>query len=135
MSDEWKWKPRPDICEQIKADIGANSHKRIEDRIREAEEAGNVWKASSLRQKAQEEFNKMVHSNGKRTSIYADVREAFKQYSALPGYDYKALKEEALEEHFDLTWEEDGSYSIHPKGMKNIIPTQMPESWKPWGRG
>jgi len=135
MSDGWKWKPRPDICEQIRADIEATSHERIGDRIREAEEAGNVWRAESLRQKAQRQFNLMVGTNGECASRFADVREAFDQYSSLTGYDYKALKEKSLEDQFDITWNPDGSYSIHPKGMKNITPVEMPDNWKPWGRG
>ena len=64
--------------------------------------------------------------------MFEDVRDAFNQFSSLPGYDYKAMKEEELKDKFDLTWNEDGSYNIHPKGMHKIDCVDMPEGWIPW---
>lgn len=122
MSDGWKWKPRPDICAEIKADIEANCHERLGDKIEEAIAEGDEWRAQSLRNMAQEEFNKMVHSNGELSSVYADVRQAFSQYSALDGYQPYDRKTE-LEKQFDVTIDpETGAMLIHPKGMMNITP-------------
>ena len=118
MSDGWK--PReydPAICAQIRADIEAQPRKTIGERIEQAITEGNEWRVMRLQTMAQQQFNLMVHSNGEITSSFADIREAFAEYSALDGYDYKAMKEEALKERFDLTWNEDGTYDIHPKGM------------------
>ena len=118
MSDGWKRREYdPAICAQINADIEANCRYNIGDRIEEAIAEGNEWRAQSLRNMAQQEFNKMVHSNGELSSVYADIRNAFSEFSSLPGYNHKEQKGQALEDLFDLTWNEDGTYNIHPKGM------------------
>lgn len=116
-NDGWRWKPRPDICAEIQADIEADSHDNIGDQIEEALKAGNAWRANSLRRLAQQEFDFMVKTNGECPSLYADVRDVFKQYSALEGYQPHDRQTE-LEKHFDVTTNpETGQLLIHPKGM------------------
>ncbi len=108
----------PSICEQIKSDIEATCHERIDDRIEDALRLGDAWRAESLRQIAKQDFIFMVATNGECPSIYADVREAFTQFSESGDpkpYDARA----ELEKRFYVTTNpETGAIQIHPKGMR-----------------
>ena len=96
-------------------DIEKNWTLTIGELIEEALNDGDDWSVSRLKRSAQSEFNQMVVSNGELPSIYADVREDFREYSALPDYKpHDRLTE--IREHFDITINSDGSYSRHPKG-------------------
>ncbi len=116
MTDEGKRiKHDPEICEELRVSIEENCLTRLGDLIKEALESGDDWKANSLRQTAQREFNLMVTSNGECTSVYADVREAFTQFSGLEGYKPHDRKAQ-LEEHYRVTEDpETGEFSIAPK--------------------
>ena len=119
LDEQGRWKYDPKACAEIRASMDAQENPPLGiSQLIEMElqsDNPNVWRIHNLRQTAQREFNMMVRSNGEICSSYPDVRQIFDAYTGLEGYEPHNAKK-GLEDLFDLTWNEDGTYNIHPKG-------------------